>query len=126
MLTPTENTVIKAIKEVRKLFSEIRNKFWREETKKIREKFHKKEVVYNVLKETEHKNSLTKKQKVVLKNIEQYFRNFKKDLEKLQKYRYNITRDLDHLFNEINDYYEPIEIKSAFDDSCIQYEVQRR
>ena len=26
--------------------------------------------------------------------------NFKKDLEKLQKYQYNITDGLDHLFNE--------------------------
>ena len=38
-------------------------------------------------------------------------------------YQYNITHDIDHLFNEINkDYYEPIEIKSAFDGNYIEYE----
>ena len=50
-------------------------------------------------------------------------KNLKKDLEKLQKYQYNITYGLDYLFNELNeDYYEPKEIKSAFDDSYMLYE----
>ena len=63
----------------------------------------------------------------MLRNIEKYFKNFKKDLTKLQKYRYNITYDLDYLFNEDDqeDYYEPVEIKSAFDNSYIQYESRR-
>ena len=61
MVNPTKNNVIKAIKEVRKLFRELRNNFSREETKKIREKFHKKEVVYNILKGKEQKDALTKK-----------------------------------------------------------------
>ena len=60
----------------------------------------------------------------MLQNIEKYFKNVKKNLEKLQKYQYNITYDLDYLFNEINEegYYEPIKIKNAFDGSYIQYE----
>ena len=124
MVNPTENNVIKAIKEVRKRFSELRKIFSQEETKKIREKFHKKELVYNILKAKEQKDGLTKKHKQVLQNIEKYFKNFKKDLAKLQKYRYNITYDLYYLFNEDDeeDYYEPAEIKSAFDNSYIQYE----
>ena len=61
MVNPTENNIIKAIKEVRKLFNELRNNFSREEIKNIREKFHKKESVYKYLKEIEQKNSLTKK-----------------------------------------------------------------
>ena len=61
MVNPTKNNVIKAIKEVRKLFRELRNNFSREETKKIREKFHKKEVVSNILKGKEQKDALTKK-----------------------------------------------------------------
>ena len=49
--------------------------------------------------------------------------NLKKDSEKLQKYQYNITYGLDYLFNELNeDYYEPKEIKSAFDGSYMLYE----
>ena len=50
-------------------------------------------------------------------------RILKKNLEKLQKYQYNITYGLDYLFNELNeDYYEPKEIKSAFDGSYMLYE----
>ena len=60
----------------------------------------------------------------MLKNIERYFKKLKKDLNKIKIYQYNITSDISHLFNEITkeDYYEPIEIKSAFDGSYIQYE----
>ena len=104
MITPTDNNVIKAIKETRNLFDELRNNFSREETRNIREKFHKKETVYNILKEREQKDGLTKKHKQVLKNIERCLKIFLKDLEKLQKYCYNITYGLDYLFNE--DYYD--------------------
>ena len=38
MVKLTENNVIKAIKEVKKLFNELRNNFSREETKKIGKK----------------------------------------------------------------------------------------
>ena len=60
----------------------------------------------------------------MLRNIDGYLQNFKKDLDKLQKYQDNITYGLDYLFNELNgeDYYEPKEIKSAFDGSYILYE----
>ena len=37
----------------------------------------------------------------MLKNIGKYLINFKKDLEKLQKYQYNITYGLDYLLNEV-------------------------
>ena len=58
----------------------------------------------------------------MLKNIERYLKNFKKDLEKLQKY--SITYGLDYLFNELDevDYYEPKEVNSAFNGSYILYE----
>ena len=62
MVKPTKNDLIEAIKEVRKRFNELRNNFSREETKRIREKFHKMEVVYNILKAKEQKDGLTKKQ----------------------------------------------------------------
>ena len=73
MVNPTKNNIIKAIKEVRKRSNELRNNFSREEREKIREKFHKKEVVYNILKGKELKDALTKKHKQVLQNIEKYF-----------------------------------------------------
>ena len=42
MVTPIDNNVIKAIKETRNLFNELKNNFSREETRNIREKFYKK------------------------------------------------------------------------------------
>ena len=109
------------IEGAKKLFNNLRNNFLKEEIKKHREKFYEKERVYNYLKE---KYSLTTREKGVLKNIERYFKKLKKDLNKIKIYQYNITSDISHLFNEITkeDYYEPIEIKSAFDGSYIQYE----
>ena len=49
----------------------------------------------------------------MLRNTDRYFKNFKKDLEKLQ--RYSITNGLNYLFNELDevDYYEPKEVKSV-------------
>ena len=75
-------------------------------------------------KEKEREVSLTNSEKKVLKNIDKYLKNFKEDLEKLQKYQYNITYGLDYLFNELDevDYYEPKEVKSAFDGSYVLYE----
>ena len=58
----------------------------------------------------------------MLKNIDRYLKNFKKDLEKLQKY--SVTYGLDYLFNELDevDYYEPKEVKSAFNGNYVLYE----
>ena len=118
----TSNNGVNAIKEARDLFNKIKSNLSREETKKIRKKLYKKEA--NFLREKEREGSLTNKQKHVLKNIGRYLKKFKKDLEKLKKYQYNITYGLDYLFNEINeeDYYEPTEIKSAFDVGYMLYE----
>ena len=119
-----KNKDISAIKEVRELFNELRSSLSHEETKRIRKELYKKEVVYNFLKEKEQEGSLTNKQKNVLKNIGRYLKKLNNDLKKLQKYQDNITYGLDYLFNELNeeDYYEPKEIKSAFDGSYVLYE----
>ena len=60
----------------------------------------------------------------MLENIKKCFKSLKEDLNKIKIYKYNITRNIDNLFNEINkeDYYEPIEIKSAFNGNYIEYE----
>ena len=60
----------------------------------------------------------------MLKNITKYFKKLKEDLNKIKKYQYNITSNIRYLFNEISKeaYYEPIEIKSAFDGNYIEYE----
>ena len=118
----TTNNGINAIKDVKKLFNERRSNLSRKEINEIRKKLHKKEAVYIFLKEKEQEGSLTNRQKRVLKNVDWYLKNFKKDLEKLQKY--SITYGLDYFFNEIDEgnYYEPIEVKSAFDGSYMLYE----
>ena len=111
------------IGEIKKLFNNHRNNFSKEEIKKHREKkFYKKERVYNYLKEIEQKDSLTMKEKRMLKNIEKYFKELKRDLNKIKICQYNITHDIRNLFNEISkeNYYEPIEIKSAFDGNYIE------
>ena len=89
---------------------------------KLEKKLRKKEAVYNFSKRKEQEGSLTNRQKRVLKNIDRYLKNFKKDLEKLQKY--SITYGLDYLFNELDevDYYEPKEVKSAFNGNYVLYE----
>ena len=121
MESTTINNSINAIKEVRKLFNEVRSILSREKAKRIRKKLYKKEAVYNFLKEKEQGGSLTNKQKNLLKNIDRYHKILKKYLEKLQKYQDNIIYGLDYLLNEVNeeDYYEPKEIKSAFDGSYV-------
>ena len=85
------------------LLNELRSNLSREEAKRIRDKLYKKEAIYNFLKE---KDSLTNKEKKVLKNIDRYpknismhLKNLKKHFKKLQKYQYGI----DYLFNENNE-----------------------
>ena len=85
-----------AIKEVRKLFNEIRGSLSQEEINRIRKKLYKKEV-YSFLKE---KDGLTDKEKIVLKNIGKYLKKLNNDLKKLNKYQDNITYGSDYLFNE--------------------------
>ena len=119
----TTNNDINVFQEDRKLLNECRSTLLLKETNEIKKKLHKKEAVYNSSKEEEQKGSLTNKEKEVLKNIDKYRKNVKEDLEKLQKYQYNITCGLDYLFNELDevDYYEPKEVKSAFDGSYVLY-----
>ena len=67
------------------------------------------------------KDSLTNKEKIVLKNIAKYLKKLNTDLKKLQKYQDNIAYGLDYLFNELNeeDYYQPTEVNSAFNGSYV-------
>ena len=124
MESTSQDKSINAFKEARKLLNERRKNLLGKETNEIRKKLYKQEAIYNFLKEKEQEGSLTSKQKRVLRNIDSYLKNFKKDLDKLQKYQYNITYGIDYLFNEPNeeDYYKPTEVNSVFDGSYILYE----
>ena len=124
MESTSQNNNINATKDVRKIFNDVRNNLFNEETKRIRKKLYKKEAVYNFLKGKEKEGTITNKQKNVLNSINRYLKKLNSDLRKLQKYQDNITYGLDYLFNEVNeeDYYEPKELRSAFDGSYTLYE----
>ena len=82
----TSNNDTSAFQEVRNLLNERKSNLLLKETNKIRKKLYKKEAVYNFLKKKEQNGSLTNSEKKVLKKIEKYLKNFKKDLDRLQKY----------------------------------------
>ena len=69
MESTSQDHSINVFKKARKIFNERRSNFSRKEINEIRTKLHKKEVVYNFLKEKEEKGSLTNKEKKVLKKI---------------------------------------------------------
>ena len=105
MESTRQNNNINAMNGVRMLLYGLRNNLSYEETKRIREKLYKKEAVYNFLMDS-LTNSLTNKEKKVLKNIDRYLKNIsmhltnlKKHFKKLQKYQYGT----DYLFNEHNE-----------------------
>ena len=104
MESSKQNNVVNNIQETRKLFNQIRSNLSRNEVNRIREKLHKKEVIYNHLKEQE--DSLTNKEKKVLmnrgrypKNIAKHLKSLKKHFKKSQNYQYG----LDYLVNEHNE-----------------------
>ena len=96
MESTTKNNSINAIKDVRKLFNDVRNR----NRKRIRKKLHRIEAVYSFLKEKQRKGSLTSRQKTMSSNDERYLKNISIHLKNLKKdfkkYRY----DLYYLFNE--------------------------
>ena len=53
-----------------------------------------------------------------------YFKDLREELSKIKTYQYNTIHDMRYLFNEITkeDYYEPVEIKSAFNGNYIEHE----
>ena len=59
MESTRQNNSINAVNNARMLFNELRSNLSREETKRIRDEFYKKEATYNFLKE---KDSLTNKE----------------------------------------------------------------
>ena len=77
-MEPTSQNDIKAINDVRTLLNELRSNLSCEVTKRIRKKLYKKEAVYNFLME---KDSLTNKEKKVLKNIDRYLKNISTNLK---------------------------------------------
>ena len=78
MESTRQNNSINAINNARMLLNELRSNLSCEETKRIRKKLYKKEAVYNFLME---KDSLTNKEKKILKNIDRYLKNISTNLK---------------------------------------------
>ena len=101
----TSNKNINAIKEVRRLFNELRSNLSSNETRRIRRKLYKKEAASMFFKEKEQDGTLTNRRKNVIKNIARFIKNismhlknYGKHLSKKQKNQYG----LDYLLNEDN------------------------
>ena len=100
------NNSINAINDVRTLLNKLRSNLFHEETKRIRKKLRRIEAAHNILREKEQKNSLTSRQRNMLRNDERYLtnvsthlKNLKKHFKKSKKYQYGT----DYLFNEHNE-----------------------
>ena len=63
------------------LLNELRSNLSHEETKRIRKKLRSIEAVHNVLKEKEQKDSLTSRQKNMLRNDEKYLKKISNHLK---------------------------------------------
>ena len=100
MESTTINNGINAIKEIRKLFNELRSNLSHEKTKRIRKNLHRIETVYSVLKKKEQKGSLTSSQKNMSWIDERYLKNISKHLKNFKKHFKKNRYDIDYLFNE--------------------------
>ena len=68
----------------------------------LEKKLRRIEAVHNVLKEKEQKESLTSRQKNMLRNDEGYLKNISKHLKSLKKQKKKKKNGIDYLFNEQN------------------------
>ena len=100
MESTRQNNNINAIKDVRKLFNDVRNNLSREEINKIRKKLRRIEAACNVLKDKENKGSLTSRQKNMSRNDERYLKIISIHLKNLKKHFKKYQYGLDYLFNE--------------------------
>ena len=97
------NNSINATRNARMPLNELRSNLSHEETKRIRKKLRRIEAVLNALKEKEQKDSLTSRQKNMLRNDEKYLKNISKHLKNLEKHFKKYQYGIDYLFNEDNE-----------------------
>ena len=115
------NTQIESIKE---LFNNIRDAVPLNKIKEIRTKIYKEKSIYDYLME---QNKTSKQSNDLRQNIVTYFNKLHKYLlrknkeRKDNRYHINDLYDLDLLF-KFDDYYKPIELKSAFNGNYVLYE----
>ena len=91
MESTTINNGINAIKEVRKLFSELRGNLSREETKN-QKKTSQNTSCLQCFKGKRAKRKFNNRQKNMLKNDERYLKNIRKHLKNLKKHFFNMVQ----------------------------------
>ena len=106
------------IKAIRKLFNNNRDSISRNEINRIRTNLYKKQLIYDFLRT---KPNLNDDGRRVFKRIPKYLKKLGTDLSKRDKYQENYLYGIDRLFNE-DAYYEPAEVKSAFNGNYVLYE----
>ena len=105
------------IRDIRMILSRLRNIVDINDRKKIKKELY----------EIEQKENLSDKEK---EEIYDYLVKLVKTLNKKEKYKYHDLDDLDYygirdienLFNNVDDYYKPILVKSSFNDNYKYYE----
>ena len=85
MVNPTATENIRAIKEARKLFDNVRSNLSNSGKKVIKRKLYKKEAASHIFKERENDGTLTDRQPNVLKNMARCSKNISKHLKNLSK-----------------------------------------
>ena len=73
------------IEETRKLFNELKNRFWQEKRKKNRKKFHGGEMDNKYFKELERENILKNEEKKLRKNQDKQEKKYHQEQEKKQR-----------------------------------------
>ena len=106
------------IKTIKKLFKNERDSLSRREINEIRTNLYKKQLIYDFLKT---KPDLNDDERRVFKRIPRYLSKLHTVLSKRDKYQENYLYGIDRLLNE-DAYYEPVEVKSAFNGNYVLYE----
>ena len=106
------------IKAIKKLFNNNRDSLSRDEINRIRTNLYKKQLIYDFLRT---KPNLNDDQWRVFKRIPKYLKKLRTDLSKRYNYQENYLYGIYRLFNE-DAYYEPVEVKSAFNGNYVLYE----
>ena len=107
----------KKIKNIKKLFEDLRDTLSRDEINEIRTNLYKKELIYDFLRK---KFKLKSNERRAFNNTSKYFDKLYTDLSKKVKYQKNLLYGLEQLLNK-DSYFKPIQIKSVFNVNCVLY-----
>ena len=106
------------IKAIRKIFNNNHDCPSRNEINRIRPNLYKKQLIYDFFKT---KPNLNDDKRRVFKRTPRYLKKLHNDLSKRGNYQKNYLYGIYRLFHD-DAYYEPVEVKSAFNGNYVLYE----